>query len=346
MAESSTQSKTKRHKLPPKNDAELDRISDLPDSLLCLILSFLPTKEAIATSILSNRWKLLWTLVPKLDLDTETIDPSVTFEHIVSKVLSLQQIASLRNFCLRFLFRCSSFVNHSYLHTWLLIAASRNVEELNLEIYFDWEALKWKPQKLPRSILSCKSLVVLKLRGDIHIDFATDSSLSFQFPNLKILHLLYLFNLREYFSMLLSSCPVLEELSYEGDLDMICGFIYKIFVPTLKRLNITLRESEFYKLEINAPALEYFNFEGDLDDIKIHEKLDNLVEANVDIHTLESEFWRYYRHEKYCHKDRIFQLLAELNNVKFLSFLFHGAEVRNSEFRSPFHVSIEWMLLL
>uniref|UniRef100_A0A2N9J710 F-box domain-containing protein n=1 Tax=Fagus sylvatica TaxID=28930 RepID=A0A2N9J710_FAGSY len=167
MAESSTQSKTKRHKLPPKNDAELDRISDLPDSLLCLILSFLPTKEAIATSILSNRWKLLWTLVPKLDLDTETIDPSVTFEHIVSKVLSLQQIASLRNFRLRFLFRSSSFVNHSYLHTWLLIAASRNVEELNLEIYFDWEALKWKPQKLPRSFLSCKSLVCVRFG---HID--------------------------------------------------------------------------------------------------------------------------------------------------------------------------------
>ena len=131
--------------------------------------------------------------------------------------------------------------------------------------------------------------------------------------------------------------------------------ISKIFVPrlnitlqhiTLKRLNITLRESEIYKLEINAPALEYFNFEGDLGDIKIQEKLDNLVEANVDIRTFESEFGRDYRHEEYCHKDRIFQLLAELNNVKFLSFLFHGTKVRNSEFRSPFHVSIELMLLL
>nr|POE81946.1 isoform 2 of putative fbd-associated f-box protein [Quercus suber] len=50
-------------------DAVFDRISDLQDCLLCHILSFLPTKDSIATGILSNGWKLLWTLVPKLDLD-------------------------------------------------------------------------------------------------------------------------------------------------------------------------------------------------------------------------------------------------------------------------------------
>ena len=98
MVGSATQSKRKRRKLSRKKDSVLDRISNLPESLLYHILSFLPTKNTVATSILSSKWKLLWTLVPKLDLDTDTIVPgldleskAIFFEHIVFRVLELQQ---------------------------------------------------------------------------------------------------------------------------------------------------------------------------------------------------------------------------------------------------------------
>ncbi|CAG7907187.1 unnamed protein product [Brassica rapa] len=45
----------------------MDRISGLSDELLVRILTFIPTKVAVSTSILSKRWEFLWTWVPKLE---------------------------------------------------------------------------------------------------------------------------------------------------------------------------------------------------------------------------------------------------------------------------------------
>ena len=51
-----------------KNDTT-DLISSLPDCLLTHILSLLPTRDSVRTSILSSRWSPLWKLVPVLHLE-------------------------------------------------------------------------------------------------------------------------------------------------------------------------------------------------------------------------------------------------------------------------------------
>ncbi|OMO98540.1 hypothetical protein COLO4_13818 [Corchorus olitorius] len=51
------------------HDADGDRISALPDEVLVAILSRIPMEEAVRSSVLSRRWKKLWTLCSRLDLD-------------------------------------------------------------------------------------------------------------------------------------------------------------------------------------------------------------------------------------------------------------------------------------
>ena len=114
-------------------DTVVDRISNLPSSLICHILSFLNTKEAIATSILSSRWKPLWILVPTLDLQDDCRQEPISFTHIVYRVLALHIAPLLRNFSLAWYSPCNSFHLDAWIHTTL----ARNVEQLRLEIYLN-----------------------------------------------------------------------------------------------------------------------------------------------------------------------------------------------------------------
>ncbi|CAN6908634.1 unnamed protein product [Brassica oleracea] len=70
-----------------------DRISELPEVLLVHILSSLRTKELIATSVLSKRWRYLWKMVPNLNFDCTTYGPvdigilvGIGFSHHVRKL--------------------------------------------------------------------------------------------------------------------------------------------------------------------------------------------------------------------------------------------------------------------
>ncbi|KAL2476448.1 F-box/RNI-like/fbd-like domains-containing protein [Abeliophyllum distichum] len=56
------------HKSKNEDGGE-DLISKLPDAILHYILSFLPTKEIIRTSIVCKRWQYLWTAISNIDLE-------------------------------------------------------------------------------------------------------------------------------------------------------------------------------------------------------------------------------------------------------------------------------------
>ncbi|KAK8704336.1 hypothetical protein V6N13_047963 [Hibiscus sabdariffa] len=50
-----------------------DRISRLPDDIVVFILSRLPTKVAARTSLLSRRWRWVWTSLPRLEFDSSNV---------------------------------------------------------------------------------------------------------------------------------------------------------------------------------------------------------------------------------------------------------------------------------
>ncbi|CAN1186285.1 F-box/FBD/LRR-repeat protein At1g13570 [Linum perenne] len=56
---------------PPEESASNTSIGKLPADVICLILTFLPIKQAVRTSILSTQWRHRWRRIPQLVFDED-----------------------------------------------------------------------------------------------------------------------------------------------------------------------------------------------------------------------------------------------------------------------------------
>ncbi|CAN0900274.1 F-box/LRR-repeat protein At5g02910 [Linum grandiflorum] len=81
---------TKNKKSNSSSNLGVDRLTNLPDSILHHILSFLDTNDAIHTCILSNQWKCTWKHVHALNLNLDMLDEYAKHERFVDKFLSLR----------------------------------------------------------------------------------------------------------------------------------------------------------------------------------------------------------------------------------------------------------------
>ncbi|OMP04654.1 hypothetical protein COLO4_09414 [Corchorus olitorius] len=254
----------------------LDKINQLPDHLIEHILSFLPTKDAVATSILSKKWYPFWTKLPVLHLEDSIRcenrkQTRNRFKVFVSRVLEHNKAVSLQKFHLT----CRPIYQPRCFKSWVCSAIDKDVQEIDISI-----SRTPRPHflKLPCRFFQAEKLQFLKLSGGILIDIPGKSSVSF--PSLKTLHLLYV-NIAndQSFVKLFSGCLVLEKLvlktaNHENTLN------FKLWSSTLKSLFINLRYAE-HKLEINAPALEYLDLEESYHQVSFNGTLSSLIEAKI-----------------------------------------------------------------
>jgi len=149
-------------------------IESLPDDVRRHIMSFLPTRDAAATALISKRWKPLWLSLASFDFNDGCFPDFRKFSYFVTSVLSSpHSVQSLRLTC-----GFHPFFNSSCpdFHFFLNMVALKGVHELDLGLV--------TLTRLPYSFYRCKTLVTLKLHNVILID-----SSYVDFPLLKSLYL-------------------------------------------------------------------------------------------------------------------------------------------------------------
>lgn len=125
-----------------KRPTGCSNINQLPDCILQHVLSFLPTKFAVSTSILSKRWRSLWILVPVLDFRQTPsyytdLKSRTSFRHLGYKALMLNKAASLHKFRLT----CNIDLGLVFLNTMIIgVIVPRVVREVDISISAKWRS--------------------------------------------------------------------------------------------------------------------------------------------------------------------------------------------------------------
>ncbi|GLJ19287.1 hypothetical protein SUGI_0346890 [Cryptomeria japonica] len=211
------------------------RLNDLPDTLLTIILSKIPFKQAVCCSVLSKRWKLLWTVLPNLKISSGDFSPSLCIG-VVDNIFKLHS-----GLLERFEFNNLSFFTRDKIYEWICYAALKGVRELSIEKSTSC------PYEVPISIFLCQRLRFLSLSNFL----LTNIPDSFAgFAGLATLNLYNGEVKGKTIEMMLQLCPVLEILilcNCKG-LDRL-----KIYSDSLISLNLS---SKIAGIKANCPRLE------------------------------------------------------------------------------------------
>ncbi|CAA0808506.1 Unknown protein [Striga hermonthica] len=255
-----------------QNMASIVRLSSFPDEVICHILSFLPTKRSVATSILGKRWRLLWAHLPSLHFSViDFKEEGTQASDIIHMVILRHKAKRMETLTLDYV-KCNEY----QLETWITTAIERGIPNLYLELDFD---------TFPRSLFNCKTIVELKLDNNSTPLSALENV---SLPSLKKF---YVSNLicenDDALHRFLSGCPSLEELNMAVHFGYNYVGCVDISSPTIKTLKLDIgiffsRYNLEYRIIINSPALRYLKVDGcALEFLTIPITMISLVEGDI-----------------------------------------------------------------
>ncbi|KAI8539282.1 hypothetical protein RHMOL_Rhmol09G0169600 [Rhododendron molle] len=139
-----------------------DIISDLPIHIIESILERMPIRDAARTSILSSKWRYIWTTISQLVLDDQFFEETFRIKPIVQRELAIavENILLLRNgpiqkfvLCLPVLqFSCCSDIDD-----WILFLSRNGMKDLTLDNSTN------TPYEMHSCIYSSRELTKLKV---------------------------------------------------------------------------------------------------------------------------------------------------------------------------------------
>ncbi|KAK9133756.1 hypothetical protein Scep_013284 [Stephania cephalantha] len=210
-----------------------DRISDLPDVLLHHIFSFLDTRYAVQSSVLSSRFDYLWGSMLHLRFFSNTTT-NTTLEKLIHKVLILREKYHIKSLHIH----SDNDDDVPHVYSWILAAIRRNVREIDIFGVGD-NGEDFPPLLLPDWV---------------------------ELPNVKFLQFTRV-SIDECFAVqLIGSCPSLEtliivdsELTFEEEFEIVSRKLVHLGVQC--RFPMYQRDVSEFKVRLATPNLKVFRWE-------------------------------------------------------------------------------------
>ncbi|XP_045803001.1 putative FBD-associated F-box protein At5g56440 [Trifolium pratense] len=146
-----------------------DKFEDMPNCVVLHTLSFMETKDAVRTCVLSKRWRNLWTGIPCLNFNSKSFSRLVDFRRFVVCVLSRRDSSAVK--VLNYSRTGVDYATDQNLFNKVIdYVTSHGVEEIRVNLRAKGRGSP--PVDIPLSLFNCVSLKKLQLK-DCHPSKAT-----------------------------------------------------------------------------------------------------------------------------------------------------------------------------
>ncbi|CAN0879062.1 Putative F-box/FBD/LRR-repeat protein At4g03220 [Linum grandiflorum] len=304
-----------------EDDSSMDRLSNLPESVIHHILSFLETNSAVQTSVLSRRWRSTWKHLSVLDFSDSLCryrNNQRRFKTYVEKVLSLryhQLNLSKVTFCDRFV-KLNKKPENSLFARVSRYALSHGAQQLGILLHS-----RKHPSQNPSADLlgfdsdNCSGLKALGLQSFTFGNRFRWSEFT-ALENLELCWCTFFAGQEEVINIVdpFSNLPCLKHL--------VLNLFHipenpdtKFRISGLQLRSLSLTTGECHKMEIHAPKLkrfylEYVNYLVDFTELTVP----SLDHAHIRVHSLTG--YDYPKGDWNGHiKQHIIPLFHGLNNV-------------------------------